>query len=211
MRSIGSRGTPHNYDMSDLFVEDIGSGDTVVLVHGTDPPAATWSDQRVLAERYRLLIPDGRGLVVDARDTAKLLGDGAHLVGFDSGGVASMLAAALRPESVRSLTVIEPTAFSVAPNDPAVARLVARLPANTSEAQLALAEIAAASYPALVVSGGWSKAYETVCGVLTIEFGAERAIFSKHRAHDVQHAAGFNERLETLWLSATKSQGEVGR
>ena len=57
----------------------------------------------------------------------------------------------------------------------------------------------------LVVSGGWSKAYETVCGVLTIELGAERAIFSGHRAHDVQHAAGFNERLETLWLSATKS------
>ena len=178
--------------MSDLFVEDIGSGDRVVLVHGDEPPRETWSQQRVLAGRYRLLIPDGGGQEVETHDIAELLGPGAHVVGFDSGGVGAMLAAALRPDTVRTLTVIEPTAFDVAPDDPAV-------------------RLAAASFPLLVVSGGWSKAYETVCGVLTNELGAERTIFSEHRAHGVQHAAGFNERLETLWLSATKSQGEVGR
>jgi pimeloyl-ACP methyl ester carboxylesterase len=211
MRSIGSEGTPHNYGMSDLFVEDIGSGDKVLLVHGGDPPAETWSDQRVFAARYRLLIPDGRGHDVDARAVAELLGDGAHLVGFDSGGVGSLLAAALRPEGVRSLTVIEPTAFGVAPDDPAVLRFVARRRAEAPEARIPLAELAAAPFATLVVSGAWSKAFETVCGVLTTELGAERAIFSGHKGHDVQHAAGFNERLETLWLSATKSQGDVGR
>jgi pimeloyl-ACP methyl ester carboxylesterase len=197
--------------MSDLFVEDIGSGDRVVLVHGDEPPRETWSQQRVLAGRYRLLIPDGRGRDVDAHDIAELLGPGAHLVGFDSGGVGAMLAAALRPDAVRTLTVIEPPAFDVAPDDPAVRRLLARRQAKVPEVQISLAELAAASFPLLVVSGGWSKAYETVCGVLTTELGAERTIFSEHRAHDVQHAAGFNERLETLWLSATKSQGDVGR
>lgn len=191
--------------MSDLFVEDIGSGDRVLLVHGSDSAAATWSKQRVLAERYRLLIPDGRGHDVDAREIAELLGDGAHLVGFDSGGVGSLFAAALRPEGVRSLTVIEPTAFGLAPDDPAVARLVARRHAEVPEARLPLAELAAAQFATLVVSGAWSKAFETVCGVLTAELGAERAIFSGHNGHDVQHAAGFNDRLETLWLSATKS------
>jgi hypothetical protein len=107
--------------------------------------------------------------------------------------------------------VIEPTAFDVAPDDPAVRRLVARRQAKFPEVQIPLAELAGASFPLLVVSGGWSKAYETVCGVLTTELEAERTIFSEHRAHDVQHAAGFNERLETLWLSVTKSQGDVGR
>ena len=135
MRSIGSGATPHNYDMSDLLVEDIGSGDRVVLVHGDGPPGETWSDQRALAERYRLLIPDWRSHEADARDVAELLGDGAHLVGFDSGGVGALLAAALRPEAVRTLAVIEPTAFGVAADDPAVARLVARRPAAAPEAQ----------------------------------------------------------------------------
>jgi pimeloyl-ACP methyl ester carboxylesterase len=56
---------------------------------------------------------------------AELLSGGAHLVGHSYGGVVSMLAAAQRPEAVRSLTVIEPPAFAVARGDPAVEAFVA--------------------------------------------------------------------------------------
>jgi pimeloyl-ACP methyl ester carboxylesterase len=121
----------------DLAVEVLGEGDTVVLVHGSGHRDTSWSDQRPLAERYRLVLPFRRGygespaadpdFDVDARDVAELLGDGAHLVGYSYGGVASLLAAARRPESLRSLTVIEPPAFAVAPQDPAVQALLARV------------------------------------------------------------------------------------
>ena len=40
---------------------------------------------------------------------------GAHLVGHSSGAVAAMLAAALRPGAVLSLTLCEPPAFQLAP------------------------------------------------------------------------------------------------
>ena len=58
---------------------------------------------------------------VDAELVAGLLEHGDHLVGHSYGGVIALLAAASRPELVRSLTVIEPPATSVAPDDPAVA------------------------------------------------------------------------------------------
>src|ERR671932_155375 len=106
---------------------------TVVLVHGT----MTWGTdafeaQRPLAERYRLLVTDRRGFggspdidrsdyEVDAADVVELLGDGAHLVGHSYGGVVAMLAAGLRPQSVRSLALIEPSAYRLAEQDPAVA------------------------------------------------------------------------------------------
>ena len=40
----------------------------------------------------------------DAQDIAALLGDGAHLVGHSSGALGALIAAAARPEAVRSLT-----------------------------------------------------------------------------------------------------------
>jgi len=48
-------------------------------------------------------------------------------MGYSYGGVGSLLAAALNPRAVRSLVVIEPPAFDVALDHPAVAALVARL------------------------------------------------------------------------------------
>lgn len=123
--------------MTDLAIEVLGAGDTVVLVHGSGHRDVSWEDQRPLAERYRLVVPFRRGygdsppadpdFAVDAVDVAELLGDGAHLVGYSYGGVASLLAAARRSEAVRSLTVIEPPAFGVAPEHPAVQELLARL------------------------------------------------------------------------------------
>jgi pimeloyl-ACP methyl ester carboxylesterase len=119
-------------------VERAGKGPTVVLVHGSiGGGQAAWGEQRPLAERWTLVIPDRPGfgsgpLVervdfdVDAPLVAELLEDGVHLVGHSYGGVVSLLAAARRPEDVRSLTVIEPPAFAIAVGDPAADDFIAR-------------------------------------------------------------------------------------
>ena len=54
-------------------------------------------------------------------------------MGHSYGGVVSLLAAAQRPGSVRSLTVIEPPAFAVAPDSPPVADFVERAKALWAE------------------------------------------------------------------------------
>jgi len=106
-----------------------------VLVHGTFSwGTLTFSGQRPLAASRRLLVPDRRGFgaspgsssdyAVDAVDVVALLGDGAHLVGHSYGGTVAMLAAAARPDLVRSLTLIEPCAHQVAADVPVVARAV---------------------------------------------------------------------------------------
>lgn len=124
---------------STLHVERLGSGPPVLFVHGSvGGGESTWSEQQPLAERWTLLLLDRPGygsnppveredFDVDAGHVAELLGDGVHLVGQSYGGVVSLLAAARRPEAVRSLTVIEPPAFAVAAGRPEVDELVARL------------------------------------------------------------------------------------
>ncbi|CCG02353.1 alpha/beta fold hydrolase [Blastococcus saxobsidens] len=110
--------------MSELRAERWGdAGPTVVLVHGSlSSAAAAFGEQQVLADRYRLIAPYRRGYSPspatdridpdrDAEDILELLGDGAHLVGTSMGGVVAMRAAALAPEKVWSLTVIEPPAL----------------------------------------------------------------------------------------------------
>lgn len=113
-----------------------GDGEPAVFVHGSFGWGnETWREQRPLGEDYRLLLIDRRGFGAsppdgrvdferDAADVAELLEGGAHLVGHSYGGVVSLLAAARRPESVRSLTLIEPPAFGVARGDKAVEELI---------------------------------------------------------------------------------------
>jgi len=119
-------------------VERLGSGPRVVLVHGSVVGAETWSRQRPLAERWTLELVTRPGFLplepvervdfeADAPLVAAQLGDGAHLVGHSYGGVISLLAAAQRPEAVRSLTVIEPPALGVARGDPAADAMIARV------------------------------------------------------------------------------------
>jgi pimeloyl-ACP methyl ester carboxylesterase len=115
-----------------LFVQRLGTGPPVVLVHGgVLYGELTWREQLALAERWELHVVeragyarsrhlhDGEDAAVDGPLIAELLGDGAHLVGQSSGAVASILAAARRPEAVRSLTLSEPPAFQLAPDSPA--------------------------------------------------------------------------------------------
>jgi pimeloyl-ACP methyl ester carboxylesterase len=59
----------------------------------------------------------GSDFDVDADDIAELLDDGAHLVGHSYGGLVAMLAAARRPDAVRSLCLLEPAAPSLLADD----------------------------------------------------------------------------------------------
>jgi len=116
--------------LSDLDVLRLGDGPPVVLVHGSIVDARrTWRNQLSLSERWSLRIPNRPGFgtspplpygdfEAEAPLIAELLEDGAHLVGHSYGAVIALLAAAARPEAVRSLTVSEPGLLRLASGDP---------------------------------------------------------------------------------------------
>ncbi|AZS83711.1 alpha/beta hydrolase [Streptomyces griseoviridis] len=102
--------------------------------------------QRPLADSRQLLLMDRQGygdspdiarsdVDVDAEDVVEVLGNealavgpgGAHLVGHGNGAVAALIAAARRPDLVRSLALIQPSAFSAAAHHPVVAGLLDRV------------------------------------------------------------------------------------
>ncbi|WP_439678375.1 alpha/beta fold hydrolase [Embleya sp. MST-111070] len=102
--------------------------------------------QRPLADSRRLLLMDRRGygdspdtarsdFDVDAEDIVEILRDGAfvegpdgaHLVGHGNGAVAALIAAARRPDLVRSLALVQPSAFTAAAHHPVVADLLDRV------------------------------------------------------------------------------------
>jgi pimeloyl-ACP methyl ester carboxylesterase len=115
----------------------MGKGPRLLFVHGSVLNGeATWNAQRPLAERFELVVPNRRGFPpgpdvdrVDFQDEAvwldRFLEPETHLVGHSYGGVIALLAAARRPELVRSLTVIEPPAFGIARGEPAADEFVA--------------------------------------------------------------------------------------
>ena len=93
--------------------------------------------QRPLAERFELVAPNRRGFPagpdidhVDFEEEAAWLEQffkpGTDLVGHSDGGVIALLAAARRPELLRSLTVIEPPCLGVARGNPTVDAYEAR-------------------------------------------------------------------------------------
>ena len=101
----------------------------VLLVHGSVLNGeATWGEQRALAERFELVVPNRRGFPpgpdverVDFEDEAdwleQFLSPGTHLVGHSYGGVVSLYAAARLGDRLRSLTLVEPPAFGIARED----------------------------------------------------------------------------------------------
>jgi pimeloyl-ACP methyl ester carboxylesterase len=100
--------------------------ETVVLLHCSGSSGSQW---RSLAERlgagYRVMAPDligygaNRKWVVEegftlAREAAPIIADirePVHLVGHSYGGAVALHIARTRPQLVRSLTLIEPSAF----------------------------------------------------------------------------------------------------
>ncbi len=115
--------------VEELHVTRVGTGPSVVLVHGSVVGASrAWRRQLALGEHSSLCLPDRPGFggspplprgdfESEAPAIASLLGDGAHLVGHSYGAVIALYAAALRPEAVRSLTVSEPGCLRVAAGD----------------------------------------------------------------------------------------------
>jgi pimeloyl-ACP methyl ester carboxylesterase len=106
---------------------DTGSGAPVLALHGSASTGAMWrSLAGFIGTRLRLLTPDlpgygasgtpavagplGRELAAVV-SLASSLREPVHLVGHGFGGVVALEAARLMPSLVRSLTLIEPTAF----------------------------------------------------------------------------------------------------
>jgi pimeloyl-ACP methyl ester carboxylesterase len=129
--------------MSDLHVSVTGSGPPVLLVHGSMSfGALAFSEQAPLAAEFELHVVDRRGFgrspgdaarvdfAADAADVAALLDRPAHVLGHSYGAIACMLAAADRPDLMRSLVLIEPPAFELVRGDPAVEAMVQRLNAH---------------------------------------------------------------------------------
>ena len=111
----------------------------LLLVHGSVVNSElTWSAQKPLAQQFEIVAPNRRGFPpgpdvehVDFEDEAawleQFLEPRTHVVGHSYGGVISLLAAARRPELLRSLTVIEPPALGVARGVPAVDEFIAQI------------------------------------------------------------------------------------
>jgi pimeloyl-ACP methyl ester carboxylesterase len=116
-----------------VVVTYLGSGPEVLLVHGGASPETTWAALKPLSARWRLAVLYRRGYPpspppeeridweIDATDVLGLLGSRPHVVAHSYGGVAAAIAAAQRPDGVRSLTLIEPALFRGAAHDPEIA------------------------------------------------------------------------------------------
>ena len=127
---------PENAASLPIHVERVGSdGPTIIFVHGGVQTGAgggplSFAKQRVLAERgWQLGFVDRPGfgkspsrgvddMMADAVWVGDMLGEGAHLVGHSWGGAEAFLAAARRPEAVRSLILIEPALHVLALSHP---------------------------------------------------------------------------------------------
>ena len=113
------------------------TGPSVVLIHGgvqggLGGGPATFDAQQELGEQgwhvLRVFRPGfgdspSRGpddMEADAGWIADKLGNGANLIGHSWGGAESLLAAARRPEAVRSLVLVEPALELLAATDPSL-------------------------------------------------------------------------------------------
>src|SRR3712207_6033996 len=132
---------------ADLYYEETGTGEPIVLVHGSWSDAATWALLvPELATRFRVIAYDRRGHSrstagpgpgsrrEDEDDLAALieaLGVApVHVVGNSYGSSIALGLAARRPELLRSVAVHEPGPIGLAPFDPVV-----RSEEHTSELQ----------------------------------------------------------------------------
>ena len=113
----------------DTYYRDQGSGPGVVMVHSSSSVSGQWRgliDR--LQDRFRCLAPDllgygrtgpwsGTDLYADEQaiiDALIDLADGpVHLIGHSYGGMLAMLTTLARPEVVKTLTLIEPTLFTL--------------------------------------------------------------------------------------------------
>src|SRR5438093_10079412 len=129
-----------------ISLEEYGSGDPLVLVHGS------WTDHMEwpfivpgLAQRFRVVVYDRRGhsqserlptqgsVHEDVADLAAIIeraGAPAHVLGNSMGASISLRLAAARPELLRTLSVHEPPLFDILRDDPKTNPLAEELDAR---------------------------------------------------------------------------------
>ena len=116
-----------------LHVVTAGSGVPVVLLHGWPQTGHEWRKvMPLLADRYRLVVPDLPGLgdsskPADGYDKKTIALDLAemcdrlqlgrfHLVGHDWGGPTAFALACAQPASIRTLTILDVTIPGIGPD-----------------------------------------------------------------------------------------------
>jgi pimeloyl-ACP methyl ester carboxylesterase len=133
---LGPSNATDNSESGPIHVTQWGdTGPTVLLIHGgvqggLGGGPTNFVKQKPLADRgWILRLPDRPGFgrtpsrgpddqLGDAAWIAEELGKGSHLIGHSFGGAEALLAAALRPETVRSLILIEPALQPMLTTDP---------------------------------------------------------------------------------------------
>src|SRR6266542_523284 len=117
-----------------IFLQEFGSGDPLVLVHGSWVDHMEWPFVvPLLAPRFRVTVYDRRGhgqserlpaqgsIREDVSDLAAIIeraGAPAHVVGSSMGASISLRLAAARPDLFRTVNVHEPPLFDLLLDDP---------------------------------------------------------------------------------------------
>jgi pimeloyl-ACP methyl ester carboxylesterase len=127
----------------DLFIERFGSGDPLVLVHGSWVDHMEWPFiVPLLAQRFRVVVYDRRGhskserpaapgsIYEDVADLAAIIegaGPPAHVVANSMGSSISLRLATERPDLLRTLAAHEPPLFDLITQDPGTRQMAEEL------------------------------------------------------------------------------------
>lgn len=132
-----------SYEGVDLAYEEHGSGEPLLLIHGTGAQAATWgrTTADLAAAGHRVIAYDRRGYGASAhppvRDHRRHVADAvamlehvamapATVLGWSAGGNIALALTAARPDLVRRLIVVEPPLHGLRHPTTALLRTLAR-------------------------------------------------------------------------------------
>jgi pimeloyl-ACP methyl ester carboxylesterase len=126
-----------------LFIEEFGTGEPMVLVHGSWVDHTEWPYiTPMLSKRFRVITHDRRGHsqserveaqgsiregMADLAAIIEMAGPPAHVVGISMGATISLRLAGERPELVKSLAVHEPPALDLLRDEPQTALIAENL------------------------------------------------------------------------------------